>query len=326
MEETCPYRSSREIYPFDRQVFWLGLRRRVRTLDLLVLLVVPLVLVVVHLLPSVVRATLVFRFEHPRIVTAYASNFLHADLPHLASNLVVYLLVVPTAYVFSALSGRRRVFFAMFAFGLLVFPVLLSLVHLPFERPGGNRGFSGVSMLFLGYLTLAIVDYLATRLSTSLHLDHAPLLFFASNTAIVLLAVPFSAIGVGLAAASMVLSVVYLVSLLRDLPPLPILSIFLRKRLQQGGPVEFAIFGVWVLLIVLVAGFPSTTPGGPTTVNLFAHVTGYGTGYVVSYVGLRTECSLATVCRCAAPGSNCAVHSTPTTRRLRWVLVRLGVC
>lgn len=76
----------------------------------LVLLVVPVVLLGVYAVPEPIRREWVFSYVEPTATTAFTSHFVHLGAEHLAVNLASYLLLAPTAYALSTLSGRRGAF------------------------------------------------------------------------------------------------------------------------------------------------------------------------------------------------------------------------
>lgn len=318
MKTACPYHTG-EVHEWTDTSGFVGeVRRRVRGLDLLVILAVPAALVALHTLPMATRQALAFQYARPTLLTAYTSNFVHGSGSHLIGNLLAYLLVVPTAYLLSVLSNRRRHFRVFFFLVIGAFPFVISLTQLPFRNAGLGWGFSGLTMAFYGYTSLVLVGYLATRLTTALHLDHAPLVFFSQVGGIALLTVPLTAASIGIAGGMFLLVLVYLISLGRSLreSPGPVIS----REIGRAGYAETTGFTILVVAFFLVVGFTDRRVGG-TTVSLLAHFVGFASGFLVSYIVLRTDCSLSHIYHCAGPDSDCELHDSPFTRLLRRLLL-----
>src|SRR6056297_484556 len=91
--------------------------------DLLLVSVVPAVLLAAATLPLSVRRTLVFEYAEPTLWTALASSFVHVGPGHLAVNLVGYALVVPVAYLLSAVNDERWRFRVAFVSLVVACPV-----------------------------------------------------------------------------------------------------------------------------------------------------------------------------------------------------------
>lgn len=166
------------------------LRSECRVEDLLLVTAVPLALVAVYALPEATRRSLVFAYEEPTPLTAYASHFVHLGPEHLLVNLASYLLLVPTAYALAVLGGRRTRFRVGLVAVLLALPFALSWLNLLFVRPRVGFGFSGVAMGCLGLLALELFNYARTSLSLPLSWGDAAVLFFVELALISLAVVP----------------------------------------------------------------------------------------------------------------------------------------
>lgn len=313
MRTACPFHTA-EVHEWTSSTDLLAeIRRHARLVDVVLIFLVPFVLIALHTLPRPTRLAFAFDLRNPTLVTAYASNFLHTDRPHLLSNLVAYLLIVPVAYLLSALSNRRRHFIVGFGLILGACPFAISAAHLPFQTDVITMGFSGVAMAFYGYASLIFVGFLSTRLTTGLHLDHAPLLFFGQVTPIALIVAPLTPTVLAIVAVSLGFVGLYLVNLFLT----GVVSQGLFEASHRVGYDEIAVVSVLVMGFFLAIGFRGET-------NHFAHFTGYATSFVLTYIVLRTDCSIAHVYHCAGPNSDCRVHDSWGTRLLRRLLVRWG--
>lgn len=257
-------------------------------IDLLVLFSVPILLVGVSFLPLAVRQSLVFHYTVPTLLTAFAAPFVHLGPGHLVVNVLGYFLVVPVAYLLSVASGRRARFFAAFATFVLVFPVLLSYLNLAVLRPGAGAGFSGVVMAFVGYLPLALADYLEERADVGPSETLAPVFFFLGIALIAGLSVQSVQrdratvlLGTGgLVLTAMLSALLYWLSApdhARDV---------LRKvraAADRPGNVELLGFAGIVFVAFLFVAFPPAVTDGAIVVNVYVHLLGYALGFISAY-------------------------------------------
>lgn len=286
------------------------IKRRARVIDLFLIWVLPYVLVFLQTLPAETRLAFAFDLRNPTVVTAYTSSYLHFDWQHLLGNLVAYLLVVPTAYLLSVLSNRRRHFFAVFGTVLVVGPFVVAAAHLPLSAAAITMGFSGLAMALYGYASLIFVGFLSTRLTTGLHLDYAPLVFFSQIAAIAFVVAPLTRTVQAIVVVSLGTVGVYVLNLVRT----GRLRGGIIERRQRVGYDEIAVVSLLVISFLLAVGF-----GGET--NQFAHFVGYAFGFVLSYIVLRVDCSVSHVSHCAGSDSDCTVHDSWGTRLLLLLLV-----
>lgn len=257
-------------------------------LDLVLLLSVPALLGLVSLLPYPLRRSLIFEYAAPTLLTAFTAPFVHLGPAHLVVNILGYFLVVPVAYLLSVASGRRARFFAAFATFVLVFPVVLSYLNLAVVRPGASGGFSGVVMAFVGYLPLALADYLEERADVGPSETLAPVLFFLGIALIAGLSVQSvqrDRATVLLGTSGLVLTAI-LSALLYWLSSPDYARDVLRKvRTTAGRPgtVELLGFSSVVFVAFLFVAFPSDVTGGATIVNVYVHLLGYALGFISTY-------------------------------------------
>ncbi|QLG27742.1 hypothetical protein HUG10_09330 [Halorarum halophilum] len=228
------------------------LRSECRVGDLLLVAAVPLALLAVYALPEATRRSLVFAYEEPTLLTAYASHSVHLGPEHLLVNLASYLLLVPTAYALAVLGGRRTRFRIGFIAVLVAVPFSLSWLNLLFVRPRVGFGFSGVAMGCLGLLALELFNYGRTSLSLPLSWDDAAMLFFVELALISLAVAPRTATTLAVAGVSAVIAVAYGWHLLRTIDRDAGSEVGTRLgRLREPGFAELAVVGV-----VLVVAFP----------------------------------------------------------------------
>lgn len=320
----CPRYPSERIERLTEEGFLEALRRRAHPLDVVGLAALPVLLVAVHELSG---AAGVFRTEAPTLSSAYLTTVHHYDRAHLLGNLAGYLLVVPTAYVLSVLSDRRKHFWATAVVLVGGLPLLLAGAHILRSEPVAVVGFSGVMMGFVGYLSLILVGYVATRFSAAAHLDHAPLVFFAGMAVVAAAVLPSAPASLLVAAVVAAAVAAYLYAAVRDLPsPRAVVAAF-RANTGRPGYAEAALLGAVSLAGTFALGFFGDPAADGTAVSLFSHLVGYGAGFIVAYAVLRTDCSVTRVRDCATDDSDCEVHDSPAARLFRRAVVGLlGDC
>lgn len=110
--------------------FFRELREGVRVSDLILILSVPVVLSAVFLLPEGVQNGLILEYGDPSVFDLWGSTFVHMGWSHFANNLVSYCLLIVPIYLFSVLSGEKRLFRYVFLSFLFVLPFVISLANL----------------------------------------------------------------------------------------------------------------------------------------------------------------------------------------------------
>lgn len=261
-----------------RQPFLRTLSQSFGMVDLAALAAVPLVLVCVFRLPMELRRAYMFSYTDPSLVTAFTANYVHLGLGHFLSNLGAYLLVVPVAYLLSALSGHRKRFYVAFVTFLTVFPIVLSYLNLAIERPGLAMGFSGVVLAFVGYLPLALASYLQAHFDLEPALDLAALVFFLGLALAGVLSYP-SIETYGAAVASLLAAALYAQSVTETreqfLPDVTAAS-------RATGHFELSFIGLFLLALLILIAFPSPSMENGI-VNLYVHLLGFALGFIVPY-------------------------------------------
>ena len=264
--------------------FGQAIRARGRASDAALLAAAPAALLAMFALPVAVRRSFALSYAAPTLLDAYLSTFVHLSAAHLLTNLLVYAVVAPTAYLCYLLADdadRFRV--AVVAF-LTVLPFALSGLNAAVLRPLVGYGFSGVNMAFLGLLPLALADYARTQFEPNLAIDHALTLFFAGSLLIAALVVPLrppGVVAVALAALGLVLygrETARATSIAR-----------LRRASSETPPgyVELAAVGLLLYGLVPFVTFPPAAGSGMTVLNYYTHFLGFCFGFAVPFVTYR---------------------------------------
>jgi hypothetical protein len=270
--------------PTAEESFADAVRRVVRPIDVVAILLPAAVFLGAGLLPSALREQLAFSYADPDALTALTANFVHADGGHLFRNLTAYLVVVSTAYVLSALAGRRQLFYTVFAVVFIAFPFVLSGLNLAVPREALSLGASGLTLAFVGYLPVAIAEYVRRRFSVvnTARRDIAGGLFFVGLIVVIPLAV--AAVQPRLTGVLTVVSLLavagYGVSLRRS---------GIDRSTLRGSPPGFLELGIWsvvVLLTALVTAFPTDPLSDAGLVNTYTHFLGYTLGFLSSYLAV----------------------------------------
>lgn len=264
--------------------FGSAVRRVVQPLDVVIVLLPAVLFLGIGLLPWEIRGQLAFSYTEPELFAAFAANFVHADSIHLFQNIVAYLLVVPTAYVLSALAGRRQLFYTIFVVVLSLFPFVLSGLNLAIPREALSMGASGLTLAFVGYLPVAFAEYLRHRFGVldAARRDIAGGLFFVGLLAVIPLAVATvrPRLSGVLVVVTLLAVVGYGASLRRS---------GIGRSTLRGPPPGFVEFGVWsviILLTGLITAFPTEPLSDAGLVNTYTHFLGYTLGFLSSYLML----------------------------------------
>lgn len=266
------------------QSFGTRLNRTIGAVDILALLAVPAVLVGVFALPLETRQSLTFSYSDPTVLTAFTATYTHLEAGHLLANVGGYLLVVPVAYLLSALSGHRQRFYTAFVTFLVVFSVILSYLNLAIARPGVGLGFSGVLLAFVGFLPVALASYSGTHFEVRRPLNLAGILFFLGLALIAVLAVQ-SLLTYALAVAALLSAVLYL-------PSRGVGGEFrarLRRAANRGGDFELAATAFCLFLVMPLVAFPVNLVSGDVFINVYIHLLGYALGFMTTYFTVQAD-------------------------------------
>lgn len=250
-----------------------------RLADIAVLASVPVVVVLISSLPAPTRTSLLFRYDTPTLLTAFAAHYTHFTPAHLLENVASYLLVAPLAYGLALAAGKRRQFAILLPVFLLAFPVLLSLLNLAIPRPGVGGGLSAINAAFVGYIAIALagsLDQFAPAGTTV----RSPALFFFAIAAIALKAVPTTALTTTLAGVAVLAGGLFL---LHPDDPRDRLEAVRRLARTPGR------FELWLAAFLAFAAYPLLAfPPGLTAsgdvVNGYAHLLGFALGAMATYL------------------------------------------
>jgi len=261
---------------------------RLSAVDIGFVIYVPVVLGVVFLLPIEIRRELALVYTEPSLRTMYAAHFVHFEFPHLAANLLVYLLVVPFALAVSVWSGRRRRFYLVAFTVLLAFPLVLSGLNVLFPRPRIGMGFSGLNLAFVGYLPHVLADHVEAEHPAGERSRAALLaLAFFVGTAIVTVRVAASLGGpfrieLGWLLTAGAGSLAAVVGLAQ-----PVASRLWSQGLAGVHIPPLVVLGSLLFVLLMVVGFPDVSPADGSVVNIFLHLLGYSFGYIVPYTAFQ---------------------------------------
>jgi len=258
--------------------------RTQQLVDLLALLIVPAALVGAFALPASRQSALVLEYAAPTWLTIYTAHFIHYDLIHLVTNLLSYVLLVGVGYGLAVVAGRRRFFLTTVFAILLAFPPVLSLLNLAMPRAGVFMGFSGVNMALLGLLPILLVECSRSQFWADLQPQDVGSLFLFSLSLIALLALPLSAVSVGIAGAAALGSIWYSLEVSSR-------NVQWRRGVDRlfsnAAAGDLLIVGSITFIGFVLLGFPSTIVDGNTIVNIYLHFLGYGLGFLGPYLLLE---------------------------------------
>lgn len=261
---------------------WVDAGERTSLLDVAAVLAVPAATVAAFLLPRSVRSAFVLSYLDPTPVTMYASHFVHLGPTHLVTNLVVYLAVVPLTLLLSLLSDRRQRFYVAFFTILVAFPFVLSALNVALARPRVGFGLSGINMAFLGFLPLALREYLSSRYTELFRPEHAPLLFFVGTAIISLWGVPRTTTTLLTGSASLLVCLLYARSITDEFPGSA--TAVVHRTLDEFEGVELALVAVSLSVLLPFAAFPPMMGSEAQILNVYTHLLGYSLGFIVPYV------------------------------------------
>jgi membrane associated rhomboid family serine protease len=246
--------------------------------DALAAVAVPFALLWVHSLPVATRRSMALAFDDPTLPTLFTAHFVHLSGGHLLSNLIIYALVVPTAYLLARRTDDLRAFRRGFLTVLLVFPPALSGLSVALGRPALGYGFSGLNMALFGLLTMFLGRFLARRLRVGV--DRRGLVLFGLGVVLVVLqSLPTTTVTLSVAGAAACLSLASVVGRLRRRSGE---GTTFGSRAGRVGDVELA-----VIAGVLFCALPLLAFSVPASVSawlgLYVHFLGYALAFTVLY-------------------------------------------
>ena len=220
--------------------------------------------------------------DAPTVLSMLGSHFLHTDLFHLLSNLILYLMLLVFVFSFDALTNPRMLFVNMLLL-FVVLPLVVStanILGLPFIGVNASCfGFSAVVAGLFGYLAFSLLQYIRVYHAVRFERSVFQLLWFILYVNLALISLIY-----GYYLGAVLLGVLLVVSFLYTHQDF-------RKILLLAGTVpqrshRVLILGglFFCLLSVTQALFPEQLLVNGTVVNILAHYVGYMVGFFVPAV------------------------------------------
>jgi len=257
------------------------MKEEVRVRELLLLLVVPCVLGLIFLLPGRIQSGLMLEYQDPTVFNLLSTAYVHRDLPHLATNSVMYLCIVFPAYLFSVVSRARKVFWSTFFGFLFVLPFVLSVVNLAVLDAETGAGFSGVVGAFLGLLPITVFLFINRRVSDAIEVTHGVTLFVLVASIISWTYSGMSRTTVSTLVAAIALTAFYVYRIgLADVREA------VHDFFDYRGYAELVIASLGFFLIFSLGLFPSDISSSNGTVNIWTHYVGFTLGFFLPYIYL----------------------------------------
>lgn len=262
--------------------FLADLSTRIRRLDIILVIAIPMILAAVSQLSMATRRSLAFNPDAPTIVSAFTAHFVHFDAAHLYGNLLLYLLIIPMIYLLFTMSDCRRDFRLVVFPILLGFPFLLSGLNLLLPRSGVIIvGFSGLGMAFVGVLPVALFRFLEEQVPRKIGLNDAIGLFFLGAGLIAFRMAP-SGVGLAIGMAAGLIALLFTWRLLRTLGPIK--HVELGRALGRSGYVELSVTSPVLFLVAIVMAFPADPYRFGGFIDLWTHLLGYALGFTMAFV------------------------------------------
>lgn len=266
----------------SEEAFVDALRRVVVPLDIVALLFPAILFVAVGTLPLALREQLAFSYTDPDMVTALTASYVHANSSHMFRNLTAYLVVVPTAFLISVLADRKQLFYTLFILVFAVFPFVLSGLNLIVPREALSLGASGLTLAFVGYLPVAIAEYVRRRfyVGNIVRRSIAGALFFVGLIIVIPLTVATirPRLAVVLVFVAFLAVVGYSVGLQRS---------GVNRSMLRGSPpgfLELSIWSIGIFVVALITAFPTDPLSDSGVVNTYTHFIGYALGFLNGYI------------------------------------------
>lgn len=262
---------------------WEVITERSRLLDLAVLSIAPTVMFLVYLLPSGVKQGLVLDYTDPTIITSYTSHFVHQSTTHFGVNLFGYLLVISLTYFLALASGQRKQFLVVYLIFTLSLPFMLSGMNLLWPWQGVGLGFSGITMAFVGYLPIVLLEFVGTRFDLPVNQRHSFWLFLISVALAAYISLPL-AYSTPLIVAAMVVTGMFFWRINKNLNRDSLSRV--KNRLDIPGNVEFTLLGGLVVILYQFVSFSPNLLINGGTLNVYTHGIGLSFGFAIAYLGI----------------------------------------
>ena len=275
--------------PLPRRIEFRPVDWVVLTVDLLVLVGIPLALISLHTLaPEWVHTLLTYRSDESTLHGLFGHWAVHYSDQHLLENLTGYGLVVLMGSVLAWALQEHRWFWLSVVTILLVVPpfsMLVSSVGFGTINPGmeyTSRGASAIVAALLGLLYVVAIE------SVRRVVDLRAAIAVGGTMLILSLSGLLHQVG----SASLSVSIAILG------PTVGILVLDVLARFRDGslaavrwgsiGLLAIIGFGVTVLMVVIIGGlFPADPFAGETLTNVFSHASGFIIGTVIAIWGRR---------------------------------------
>jgi membrane associated rhomboid family serine protease len=88
---------------------------------------IPTILLFIGALPLHQQQQWVLNLNDPTVVQLYLSNFVHGDIPHLANNILSYLLLMLFIFPLAVSAGKQRILRIVSILFLTILPLLVSV-------------------------------------------------------------------------------------------------------------------------------------------------------------------------------------------------------
>lgn len=129
---------------------------------------VPTILLFIGALPLHQQQLWALNLNDPTAVQLYLSNFVHGDIPHLANNILSYLLLMLFIFPLAVSAGKQRALAIVSVLFLTVLPILVSSYSI--ATLGGTNaetvvGFSGVIAGYAGALPFFIAYHVNEKVA-----------------------------------------------------------------------------------------------------------------------------------------------------------------
>ncbi len=115
---------------------------------------------VLFLLPSEVRQDLALSANNITPINILLSNYVHSTPLHFLGNMFIYIVLV--SILMKIERNKKRLFYASLFF-LIIGPVIIAVADLTFLPKFPSLGFSGIVMMFVGYLPVAVYSGLKEK-------------------------------------------------------------------------------------------------------------------------------------------------------------------
>ncbi|EJN61570.1 hypothetical protein [Halogranum rubrum] len=260
-------------------------RRRQLTLDLALILSIPLLLVALHYgVAPATRNQFVFDHDQIALVDMYAANFLHLDDAHLRGNLLGYVAAIAPTWALYAVDDEHRRFRRTLAGFVLGLPLLISLgdylvFRYAFEATANSatRGFSGIVSALFGWLFVATVALVWRDVDAQRAIYTALTIVLGILGGIVLLS------GIATPAILGALGVGVVLSATGFVPWETVRSGGLLDAAREHWTlIQLVAYAGLALLLIVPGLFPVDWIGEGSVTNIFGHAVGFGLGVVIS--------------------------------------------